>query len=294
MQAALLFLAGLTPLLGVFGIMFLLIFEYRRRFKTPFIQHLLRPPGESLRLRIDELSEKLMTDVLILLICAMVAGFGLRAIFKHALVGGVVLAISLPPFLFFTHRLWQRICLLRDCNLGFLGERAVGEELNSLLADGWKVFHDVEFDEHPGQKTFNVDHVVVGPGGLFAIETKTRSKQALTPRDHSPNIVVFDGSTLEYPWGREDFGIRDARERSQHLSQWLTKSLQTVCSFRPVLALPGWFVKRTGKSDLHVVSGRELGQLFDGLNKRPVMDPVTVRAICALLDQKCRDVGKDN
>lgn len=293
MQAAFLFLAGLTPLLGVFGIMFLLILEYRRRFKTPFIQHLLRPPGESLRLRIDALSEKLMTDALILLIFSMIVGFGLWTIFKHPFVGGVALALSLPPFLYFAHRLWERLRLLRDCNLGFLGERAVGEELNSLLADGWKVFHDLEFDEYPGRKTFNVDHVVVGPGGLFAIETKTRSKPAIKVGDRSPNIVVFDGTALEYPWGREDFGIRDARERSQHLSQWLSKSLQTVCAFRPVLALPGWFVKRTGKSDLHVVSGRELGQLFDGLNKRPVMDPVTVNAICALLDQKCRDVGSE-
>ncbi len=292
MQAALLFLAGLTPLLGVFGIMFLLVFEYRRRFQTPFIQHLLRPPGESLRQRIDELSEKLTTDALILLFFSMVVGFGLWTIFRHTLFGAITLAISLPPFLYFTHQLWLKLCLLRDCNLGFLGERAVGEELNTLLADGWKVFHDVELDEHSGQETFNVDHVVVGPGGLFAIETKTRRKRVLKP-DQAPNIVVFDGTALEYPWGREDFGIRDARERSQHLSQWLSKSLQTVCSFRPVLALPGWFVKRTGKSDLYVVSGRELGQLFDGLNKRPVMDPVTVKAICALLDQKCRDVGKD-
>lgn len=293
MQAALLYLAGLTPFFGVFGIMFLLVLGSRRRFKTPFTRHLLRPPGESLRLRIDELSEKLLTDILILLICSTVVGFGFWAVFKSTLVGGITLALSLPPFLFFARRLWQRISLLRDYNLGFLGERAVGEELNALLADGWKVFHDVEFDEHPGRKTFNVDHVVVGPGGLFAIETKTRSKRVVKPRDKSPNIVVFDGTALEYPWGREDFGIRDARERSQHLSQWLTKSLQTVCSFRPVLALPGWFVKRTGKSDLQVVSGRELGQLFDGLNKRPVMDPVTVKAICALLDQKCRNVGKD-
>ncbi len=210
MQAAFLFLAGLTPLLGVFGIMFLLILEYRRRFKTPFIQHLLRPPGESLRLRIDALSEKLMTDALILLIFSMIVGFGLWTIFKHPFVGGVALALSLPPFLYFAHRLWERLRLLRDCNLGFLGERAVGEELNSLLADGWKVFHDLEFDEYPGRKTFNVDHVVVGPGGLFAIETKTRSKPAIKVGDRSPNIVVFDGTALEYPWGREDFGIRDA------------------------------------------------------------------------------------
>lgn len=293
MQAALLFLAGLTPFFGVFGVMFLLVFVCRRRFKTPFTQHLLRPPGESLRLRIDELSEKLMTDILILLICSMVVGFGVWSLFKSALGGGIILAISLPPFLIFARRLWRRSCLLRDYNLGFLGERAVGEELNTLLAEGWKVFHDVEFDENPGQKTFNVDHVVVGPGGLFAIETKTRSKRVIKPRDNSPNIVVFDGTALEYPWGREDYGIREARDRSQHLSQWLTKSLQTVCAFKPILALPGWFVKRTGKSDLHVVSGRELSQVFAGLNKRPVMDPVTVRAICALLDQKCRDVGKD-
>ncbi len=60
----------------------------------------------------------------------------------------------------------KNFVLLRDCNLGFLGEQAVGEELNFLIADGWRVFHDVEFDKHPGQETFNVDHVVVGPEGF--------------------------------------------------------------------------------------------------------------------------------
>ena len=41
------------------------------------------------------------------------------------------------------------------------------------MRDGFAVFHDV-----PGDKAFNVDHVVIGPQGVFAVETKGRGKPA--------------------------------------------------------------------------------------------------------------------
>src|SRR5690606_23533501 len=59
---------------------------------------------------------------------------------------------------------------LRALRLGMEGERAVGQFLERLREDGYHVFHDVV------AVNFNVDHVLVGPAGVFAIETKTWSK----------------------------------------------------------------------------------------------------------------------
>ena len=44
--------------------------------------------------------------------------------------------------------------------------------LEDLRAQGYAVFHDI-----PGDG-FNVDHALIGPAGIFAIETKTRAKPA--------------------------------------------------------------------------------------------------------------------
>jgi Nuclease-related domain len=50
---------------------------------------------------------------------------------------------------------------------GAEGEEAVGQILEGLGGDGWHVIHDVTFGRG------NIDHVVVGPGGVFAVETKS-------------------------------------------------------------------------------------------------------------------------
>ena len=50
---------------------------------------------------------------------------------------------------------------------GAEGEEAVGAILEGLTGDGWHVIHDVSFGRG------NIDHVVAGPGGVFAVETKS-------------------------------------------------------------------------------------------------------------------------
>jgi hypothetical protein len=49
---------------------------------------------------------------------------------------------------------------------GATAEADSSRELRRLQRDGWVIVDDVEFER------FNVDHVLVGPGGIFAIETK--------------------------------------------------------------------------------------------------------------------------
>ncbi len=55
----------------------------------------------------------------------------------------------------------------RRLNRGELGERKVAEALEDLRSSGYRVFHDLRCDR------FNVDHVVVGASGVYAIETSS-------------------------------------------------------------------------------------------------------------------------
>jgi len=54
---------------------------------------------------------------------------------------------------------------------GERGELRVAEVLDDLRPFGYRAFHDLVRDG------FNIDHVVVGPAGVFAVETKFRSGQ---------------------------------------------------------------------------------------------------------------------
>ncbi len=56
-------------------------------------------------------------------------------------------------------RMWRR---------GYEGERVIGELLEDGLSDKYHVFNDVKF---PGRKA-NIDHIVVGPSGIFVLDTK--------------------------------------------------------------------------------------------------------------------------
>jgi hypothetical protein len=66
---------------------------------------------------------------------------------------------------------------------GATGEEQVGRLLEALAKDGWSVLHDISFAHG------NVDHLLIGPPGLFTVETKS----------HPGPIVVrqIHGATLE-------------------------------------------------------------------------------------------------
>lgn len=50
---------------------------------------------------------------------------------------------------------------------GLAGERRVGAELNRLSRQGWHVLHSV-----PLPRDVDIDHLLIGPGGVFSINTK--------------------------------------------------------------------------------------------------------------------------
>src|SRR4051812_10265743 len=55
---------------------------------------------------------------------------------------------------------------------GAAGEESTARALAALPELDWRVFHDVHW---PGRRYANVDHVVVGPSGVFVIDSKSWS-----------------------------------------------------------------------------------------------------------------------
>lgn len=53
----------------------------------------------------------------------------------------------------------------KDAERGVKAEELVGEKLNTIT--GYTCYHDIVFDG------FNIDHLLIGPGGVFVIETKS-------------------------------------------------------------------------------------------------------------------------
>lgn len=89
-----------------------------------------------------------------------IASFSLPAVFAITLVFG--------PLLLITDSLMRKEeSLMYKFRSGIIGEKLIGDELKKLDAN-YTVFQDVHV---PGKKE-NIDFVVVGPTGIFAVEVK--------------------------------------------------------------------------------------------------------------------------
>ena len=73
---------------------------------------------------------------------------------------------------------------------GAEGEQATAEVLAQLPGESWTVFHDLRW---PGRRFANVDHVVVGPPGVFVIDSKNWSG-SINVRD---NVLMQNGRARE-------------------------------------------------------------------------------------------------
>lgn len=61
--------------------------------------------------------------------------------------------------------------IYRNTKRGIEGERRVTQLLSSGLSDKYYLINDVLYTNDRGNKE-NIDHIVLGPNGIFAIETK--------------------------------------------------------------------------------------------------------------------------
>jgi len=257
----------------------------RQRKRSPLSQQLLRSPGESLRKELDDRMWDVMGYLMGLplfplmlysthMTQAYVDGRSPRVSFVLIAVGFLVFS-----FLFYmTYTAMRKVWRLR---LGYDAELAMGQELDQLMRKGVAVFHDFPAEG------FNIDHIMVAPNGVFAIETKGRSKPN-RDRGAEDAKVTFDGKVLSFPGWIETKPLDQARNQAQWLSKWLSSAVGEKVVVKAVVTLPGWFVDRKGRGDVLVISGREAPSLLN-VKQEPMPDSLLKR-IEHQLDQRCRDV----
>ncbi len=206
--------------------------------RSPLKDKPLRNPGQSLDEQIHDLiSDYIVGPMVFALFLVLVAVLEwlkyLGSIPPKPLLYSVpaALAIGYALFRFFpVRRKFKALQLGRD------GEKAVGQFLDSLREQGYRVFHDVL-----GER-FNIDHVLIGPAGVFTIETKTHSKPASREA-----YVVFDGEAISVDGYTPDRDpIVQAKAEASWVRELLSESTGRKFEVRPVIVYPGWFIKYSG------------------------------------------------
>jgi hypothetical protein len=147
------------------------------------------------------------------------------------------------------------------------------------------VFHDV-----PAEDGANIDHVAVGPGGVFAVSAVGR----MTPRANGgrePTEVTYDGERLLFPGWEETLPLGQAVAHADWLCGWLANALNEPIAVRAILVLPGWWVKRTAVSGIPVLAARRLGAYFARMRELPEMTDTLVDRIADQLDSRCRVIA---
>ncbi|HZV34321.1 MAG TPA: nuclease-related domain-containing protein, partial [Verrucomicrobiae bacterium] len=182
--------------------------------------------------------------------------------------------------------IWKLLGLIRERDnwrLGFSGERAVGEQLNQLMTEGCRVFHDF-----PLAKNWNIDHIVVAPTGVFAVETKTRRKGPASDTQQA-HEVIYDGTSLQYPLFKDTRDLRRASTQAARLADFLNPHLNNYVTVQPILTLPGWFVISRALGEVIVVNPKMIDTAILSPSGNSLA-PETIKDIARLLDEKCRDV----
>lgn len=282
-------LLGIGPILLIIGILYLFRFiKRRKKLRAPFTQDLLRGPGQSLFAKLDAINE----DLVLYLLSALMVPLAIYSI--HISISyfrgepeteiriGAAACLGIGFFVFSIYKMIKLLNERRRIRLGYEGELVVGQELYQLLRDGFSVYHDF-----PGEK-FNIDHIVVGAKGVFAVETKARSKPT-TKNCVDDAIVEYDGRMLSFPKGDDFKTIDQAKRQASWLSNWLGKAIGEPIAARAIVALPGWFVKRSSAEGISVVNPKQFSALFEHIKPRPLSESMITR-INHQLDQKCRDI----
>ena len=257
--------------------------------RAPFTDNFLRSPGQSLNDQIQKLNEKAIDYILCSIMFPTIIWFGFFQVYIARvksrpfilLVLAVVVVVAI--IVFYMTKLFTLLKKKRILRLGYEGEVAAGQELNQLMLEGYHVYHDFPADK------FNIDHIVAGPSGVYAVETKARSKSV--SKTGSVNAkVIYNGKTIDFPNYSDTSTLQQAVTQANWLQKWLAKAVGEPVKVQPLVALPGWYVERTSGKGIPVLNPKKGVSSYLKNRKSKVISESMITRIVHQLDQKCRDV----
>jgi hypothetical protein len=253
-------LAAISPFF-IWAVRAIWICRSERDAKLPQQEKLLRPAGHSLSLRLDDLLEKILQNLLVAAFMMTIAAgsAGLLGILAPS-GASLWLVCTVPVWVAatvaacgLTIRSVRQIREVRKIKLGMRGEQAVAEGLTEVADLGFRVFHDLQ-----PEGAWNIDHVVVGTRGAFVIETKARRKYP-SKTEQRPHELFYDGLGLTFPSGfRDRRPIEQARRNAAWLADFVGKKTAEVTAVEAVVVLPGWYTKSLGNYPVKVMNAQYL------------------------------------
>jgi len=220
--------------------------------RSPLKDKPLRLPGQSVSEEREEVLENSVGQPLIFAaFFVLLAGLEWWRMYTDMKPNPIVFSVAAGiAVTYAVLRMWRAAPNLRNLKQALEGERAVGQYLERLREQGFQVFHDVV------GTGFNVDHVLIGPAGIFSIETKTWSKSVSGSEE-----LTFDGESIKLGRLEPDRNpIVQAKAQASWLRALLLESTGKKVDVRPVIVFPGWFVVNTAGSfrDIWVLEPKAL------------------------------------
>lgn len=254
--------------------------------RSPLTHQQIHLPGEQLRQRLAKLDEDFSQTFLLVCLMGPVLAMmwlllQLRGLDWSGLQLGAadlifgLVALGLPVY--GATKLIRTGHKRRRLKQGLAAELATAQLLTPLQAEGCQIFHDIP------AAGFNIDHVVVGPHAVFAVESKSRMK----PRNggKAASTVRYNGSRLMFPDHAETKPLDQARAQARWLAEHLSGGTGEPVKVVPALALPGWYVELTregSRSDV-VVFNPKMGRFMTNRNFGTPIDATQQRRIAHVL-----------
>ena len=234
--------------------------RHHSSFRSPIKGNILRQAGQGLR----EYREDLFDTAALRIVIPFVFGFmwlGLDIAHRHGYSTPLwffglffLVCIVNAVFLFIrTKRMGRALFQGED------GERYVAQVIErDLLPKGYRVFHDLPFKVNGRQ--FNIDHLLIGPNGVFCIETKTWSKP-----EKGETVAIFDGQhILINGKERQPNAIDQARALAKEAVKFIHQRTGWQIPVVPFIVVVGWYVRKScaGFPDVQVVNEQALSSFI--------------------------------
>ncbi|GGO66138.1 nuclease-related domain-containing protein [Bowmanella pacifica] len=233
--------------------MYILIRQREKKLRLPIDkEQLLRLPGYGLQ---EELRDKqfAILGYLVLGLYAVLSPFAFTSIKTHINTGTFPYLLSITALgclIFVAFKTVQNFNQLTKLRLGHAAELAAAGELMLLQAQGYQIFHDIQADK------FNIDHLAIGPNGVFAIETKGRHKRTEDSKEN--HKMAFKDGKLVFPSWTEADPIDQALRQAKWVTQWLSKASGVKITAVPVLVFPGWFINLQSRPPFPILNHKQL------------------------------------
>ena len=231
--------------------------------RSPLKNPPLRNPGESLQKEFDEtLNDTAFPYILILVLLPVLAiNEWLRHVFQPTPQPVIITALAIPAMAFAWWKLKKIKAQLRNISRGLQAEKSVGQYLEQFRALGYQIFHDIPGES--GGKKFNLDHVIIGPKGIFTIETKYAHKRSGQAK------VRYNGEQISIDGYKPE---RNPVIQAKAQAKWLFDRLQNGTGqkwfVRPVVVYPGWWVENNNarNAKVWVINEKALSSFIENSN----------------------------